>query len=126
MRGYALQRIYRLTFDSCTPQTSLVIVHRRRGTCVKEPTQRLRKALSTPVHLFQCELTETFALSLDREPDNLPAGVCHGFWRYKGQLAMTSRSLASLAVDTPAVMRDLQQDGYTIVRLPRNLIVFPS
>ncbi len=88
--------------------------------------QRLRNAVSAAVHLFQCELTETFAFSLYREPDNLPAGVCHGFWRYKAELSMTSRSLSSLPVDASAVLRDLQHDGYAIVRLPHNLIIFPN
>ena len=38
---------------------------------------------------------------------------------------MTSNSLASLPVDAPAVLQDLQRDGYAITRLPSSLIIFP-
>ena len=61
-----------------------------------------------------------FVLSLYREANNLPTGVCQGSWRYKGQLLMTSNSLISLPVDTPAVLRDLRRDGYAIAQLPSN------
>jgi hypothetical protein len=78
------------------------------------------------VYLFQFERTEMFVLSLYREANNLPTGVCQGSWRYKGQLLMTSNSLISLPVDTPAVLRDLRRDGYAIAQLPSNLIIFPK
>ena len=77
------------------------------------------------VYLFQFEMTEMFVLSLYREADHLPAGICQGVWRFKGQVLMTSNSLASLPVDAPAVLQDLQRDGYAITRLPSNLIIFP-
>jgi hypothetical protein len=78
------------------------------------------------VYLFQCVTTEMFVLSLYRDADHLPTGICQGTWRYKGQLSMTSHSLASLPIDAATVLRDLQRDGYTIMRLPSNLIIFPK
>jgi hypothetical protein len=78
------------------------------------------------VYLFQFEMTEMFVLSLYRDPDHLPTGICQDAWRYKGQLSMTSHSLASLPIDAATVLRGLHRDGFAVVRLPRNLIIFPK
>jgi hypothetical protein len=112
---------------SRTPQASLTIGDHRKRRREAEPAQPWRQAVSAlAVYLFQFDATEMFVLSLYREGDNLPAGACQGAWRYKGQLRMTTDSLATLPVDAQAVLSDLQRDGYAIARLPSNLIIFPK
>jgi hypothetical protein len=77
------------------------------------------------VYLFQCDATEMFALTLYRDGHNIPAGVCAGTWRLKGQLSLTLQSLSSLPLDASAVLGELALEGYAIVRLPEDLIMLP-
>jgi len=78
------------------------------------------------VFLFECNDPRLYALSLYRSGENLPGDICAGRWAYRTKLLFTRESLASLPIDPGEAMVQLQREGYYLMHVSSNVIIFPQ